>query len=223
VNQLPTRSFVAAALTIAATCAACKRTPLPGQAGTVVAAGSPAPSSGPALSSEPPAPYRVASYPGGGVFVGDVATCSASMLTAASGTRWTRALPRCDGVLEIAVAADSTAYARTGTGLVAFTPEGVERWRNAVGTEPVPRAILAPVTTADSLVVVAANPRLVLGFKGDGKEAFRFSPNAPERIVAPLARGLTEGVVLVTDAAVYLVGTDGTTHMRVAPVPVRKL
>ena len=121
------------------------------------------------------------------------------------------------------MAPDSTAYARTGTGLAAFSPEGVELWRNAVGTEPVPRAIFAPVTTADSLVVVAASPRLVLGFKGDGKEAFRFSPNAPERIVAPLARGQSEGVVAVTDGAVYLVGTDGATHMHVAPVPVRKL
>ena len=192
----------------------CKRPPPPVPAGPGVGSN--------ANANEPSAKGGVVAYPGGMALVGDVGQCEVMQVGGGAGVTWRRSLAPCDGRLAIAVAPDSTAYARTASALVAFSMNGAERWRIAVGSEPVPAAIFAPATTLDSLVVVASSSHAALAVKGDGSEAWRFRVSEDEPIVAPPAPGGGEGALVLTVRAVYLVGSDGGVHWRrdvVAPPP----
>jgi outer membrane protein assembly factor BamB len=132
------------------------------------------------------------------------------------GLRWHASLPRCGGITEVVIARDSTAYVRTSFGLHAFTVEGSERWRMSVGGSPVPRNIFTPTVTPDSLVVVASSPRVVIAFRPDGQESFRFTlPDNESLVTAPLGNN-TEGVLLLSSQALYALGADGTLRWRKA-------
>ncbi len=157
---------------------------------------------------------QLASFPGGAALVVDPKACELSMLGEQPGRRWTRSIGRCNGVLDAVVAPNSFAYARTATELVALAPDGAERWRTAVGATPIARVLARPAATLDSLVVVAVSPRALAAFKPDGKTAWRFEVEGGESLVtAPEGSG-TEGVLLVTSAAAYSVGSDGTLRWR---------
>jgi outer membrane protein assembly factor BamB len=164
--------------------------------------------------------HSVASFPGGAVLVGDATSCTMARIENEVGTRWQRSLPACDGRLAVAVAPDSTAFARTGSGLVAIGADGVEKWRLAVGNDPVPDALFAPGVTLDSLVVVSRARNAVVAFKADGNEAWRFQLADEEPLVAAPIGGAGEGTVITTAVAVYLVGSDGATRFRrTLPIP----
>jgi hypothetical protein len=159
------------------------------------------------------ATHAVASFPGGAVLVGDAAACVMSRVEK-EGVRWTAKLPVCEGRLAVAIAPDSTAFARTGSGLVAIGSDGVERWRVAVGNDPIADPLFPPGVTLDSLVVVSRSRNTVVAFKADGNEAWRFQLGDDEPLVSAPIGGAGEGTIITTGAAVYLVGSDGATRFR---------
>jgi hypothetical protein len=149
---------------------------------------------------------RIASYPSGGAFVGDPAACSVSRVH--EETKWTRTLAGCEGGLEVAVALDSIAIARTAAVLVGFDPDGSEVWHVTPGAPPPPAVLAAPTVTRDSSVVIAISPDQVVSYR-KGREAWRFVlPPNDALVAAPLANQ-TEGVLLLTRRGVRAIGADG--------------
>jgi hypothetical protein len=138
------------------------------------------------------------------------------MMDGDQGVRWRAMLPRCGGVAEPVIARDSTVYVRTTYGLHAISVNGVERWRMAVSANPVPRGVFAPTVTADSMVVVASSTRVVVAFKPDGQEGFRFTLPDDESLIAAPVGNSTEGILLLSTQAIYALGADGTLRWRKA-------
>jgi hypothetical protein len=177
-------------------------------------------------TSSVPAPSHAAATshiltpcPNGTVIVANAAACTVS-LVGRDGPRWTRMLPSCNHVMEVAVAADSMVYARTERLLVAFANDGTEAWKMALG-EVVPSALVLPATTRNSLVVVAVSPSSITAYTAAGTQAWNMRLPSDEAMTeAPIA-SLTEGLVLVTSSATYFVGGDGTMRSRHPHAAVR--
>lgn len=186
---------------------ACKRAPPPGSGNVELA-----PNSAP--TGESWATATVVAYPGGDALVADARSCNVSRVDGKVGVRWQRTITPCDGRLATAIAADSTAFVRSASSLVAISPEGAERWHLAVGSETVPRAIFAPATTLDSQVVVAATIHGVVAYKNDGEESWRFRVGDDEQLLSPPTAGLGEGAFVLTSRALYLVTSDGSVRWR---------
>jgi hypothetical protein len=196
----------------------CRRDPPPGSGDVETTPTSKTNASGAFRSDETPQ-RKIANFPGGAALVADPAQCSVSMLDGEQGVRWHAALPRCGGIADLVVAHDSTAYVRTLMGLHAFSIDGGERWRIAVGANPVPRSIFAPAVTPDSAIVVASSTRVVVAFRPDGQEQFRFQLPDDETLIAPPVGNATEGVLLLTSQAVYALGAEGQVRWRKATGP----
>lgn len=193
---------------------ACKRTPPPGS-GAVETTGVPA-----GRADDLGRAHTMTPFPSAAVLVTDATTCTVARYEGtAKAALWSLALPQCDGVLEAVVAPDSVSFVRTPTGLVAIGPDGKERWRLGVGTDPVPRALMVPAVTPDSMVIVASTTRMVMAFKGEGVQAWRFSVAEDETLVAPPLGSHGEGVFLLTNRAIYNIGSDGTLRFRKAQTP----
>ena len=172
----------------------------------------------PTASAVPKAPAAVSQqqihgYPNGSVLVVDPAACRLQAIDGGA-ARWTRNYPTCAGLLEAAVARDSTVYARAGRDLASLDKEGRERWRIQVEGAELPRTIAAPTTLADSRVALAESPRSVTVFDADGRPAWRFSVPTEEALVAPPQGLPTEGLALLTGAASYVLGAEGEMRSR---------
>lgn len=194
---------------IGAGSAACKRTP-PEGSGAIETTGIK-----PAKGDDLARAHTMTAFPSGAVLVSDTTTCTVSRYENTSkGALWSVILPQCEGVLEAVVAPDSVSYIRSPSGLVAISPDGKEKFRLGVGTDPLPRALMVPAVTPDSLVIVASTARVVLAFKGEGVQAWRFSVGEDETLVASPLGSHGEGVFLLTNRAIYNVGSDGTLRYR---------
>jgi outer membrane protein assembly factor BamB len=160
-------------------------------------------------------PQQHRSYPNGAVLILEPTVCRVQAI--GSGKQlWTRNYPGCGGLLESAIARDSTAFVRAGRELAALGNEGRERWRIKLEGDQIPRAIAAPTTLADSRVVIAESPRAVAVLDADGRPAWRFSVPTEEVLVAPPEGLATEGLALLTGVASYVLGADGELRSRVA-------
>jgi outer membrane protein assembly factor BamB len=158
-------------------------------------------------------PRQILSYPGGAILVLDPAACRVQAI-AAGKQLWTRNIPACRGLLEVAIARDSTAYVRADRELAALEPGGAERWRVSLEGEEPPRAIASPTTLADSRAVLAESPRSIAVYDSDGRVAWRFSVPTEEALVAPPQGLPTEGVTLLTGVASYVLGAEGELRWR---------
>jgi outer membrane protein assembly factor BamB len=191
--------------------AACKERAPPAGSGaieTTPSAGA-SPSSAPAVTS----PERIVSFPGGALLVAEPGRCRLRAVSA--GTQlWSRTFAACNGLLEPAIARDSTAYVRAGAELAAIELGGAERWRVRVEGDAIPRAIARPTTLADSRAVIAESPRSVAAYDAKGRPAWRFSLPSDETLVAPPEGLPTEGVALLGGASSYLLGADGKLRWR---------
>jgi hypothetical protein len=194
---------------------ACKRTP-PKGSGAIETTGQSPGKGGDDLGRG----HTMAPFPSGAVLVTDATTCTVSRFEGISkGALWSVILPQCEGVLEAAIAPDSVSFVRTPTALVAIGPDGKERWRLSVGNEPLPRGLMVPAVTLDSMVIVASTSRVVMAFKNEGVQAWRFSVGEDETLVAPPLGSRGEGVFLLTNRAIYNVGSDGTLRYRKPQAP----
>jgi outer membrane protein assembly factor BamB len=161
------------------------------------------------------AAQTMAAFPGGAVLVGDPVTCAASRFEATTkGAMWSVVISLCEGIMVAAVAPDSVSYVRVRGALVAIDANGKQSWKIPVGDEPIPGALLAPAVTLDSRVVVATGSRVVVAFKNDGTQAWRFGVAEDEVLVASPMASRGEGIFLLTNHAVYNLGADGTLRFR---------
>jgi hypothetical protein len=197
---------VAIVIAVACSVVACKRTPPPGS-GAIETTGMQPGGDGASRA------YTMTPFPGGAVLVTDAITCTVARYeVTAKGAQWTALVPQCQGALEAVVAPDSVSYVRTPAALVAIAPDGKEKWRANV--DNVSRALLTPAVTPDSLVIVAASARVVIGFRNDGSQAFRFSVAEDETLMTSPLGSRGEGVFLLTNRALYNVGSDGAVRYR---------
>lgn len=157
---------------------------------------------------------RLAIYPGGALLLGEPAVCRVSAIES-DRVRWMREFASCGGLVELAVANDSTAYVRTGDQLFAIDFDGRERWRTSFDAQ-VPRAIATPTAMLDSRAVVATSPHSISAYQLDGKPAWRFSTPTNETIMAAPSGMRTEGVGVATSHAAYVLGPAGELRWREA-------
>jgi hypothetical protein len=189
------------------------RTPPPGSGAVET---TPSASSAPASAQARAMPRTVVGFPGGAVLDVDPARCELRVIDD-HGPRWVRELPGCRGVLSATIASDSTVYVRTRDSLRQFSFEGDQRW--SVPVSEVDREIAHPTTLRDSRPVLATSPREITVFSSTGNPAWRFALPAGEVLGAGPSGLAMEGVVLASRNAVYVVGSNGQLHFRVAANP----
>lgn len=154
-----------------------------------------------------------ATYPNGNALVARVEDCALAMLGPGAEEHWVRrAGSDCGGILQIAVAQNSQAFARTATELRAFAPNGDPIWTAAV--DRVPPSLAAPAVAPDSSVIVVGSSRTALAFNPDGERIWTFKIDGDEKIIASPVGRPTEGVLVFTTAAVYALAPDGTVRWR---------
>lgn len=194
-------------------CGCTPRKPPPGSGAVET---KPAPS---ASTSEAPArasSRTIAGFPGGAVLDVDASRCELRVIDD-HGPRWIRQFPACNGVLEAVIASDSSVYARGPDDVKLFSFEGEQRWSAPVGR--VDRELMKPTTLRDSRLVVATSPREITVFSATGNPAWRFALPAGETLQLAPSGLATEGVVLASKNAVYIVGSNGQLRFRVASNP----
>jgi len=163
-------------------------------------------------------PQQHRSSPNGAVLILEPTACRIQAIQSGKHL-WSRDFPACAGLLEFAIARDSTTFVRAGPELAALDSRGRERWRIKLEGDRIPRAIAAPTTLADSRVVVAESPRTVMALDAEGHPVWRFSVPREEMLVAPPEGLMTEGLALLTGVASYLLGADGALRSRVMTTP----
>jgi hypothetical protein len=160
------------------------------------------------------------SYPSGYALVGRAAECRVSMLGRAPTERWEYVVGDCGGVLNVAVAPNSTAFARSATELIAFAPDGKRAWTTNV--DKVQPELSELTVTLDSMVIAVSSPNTVVAFRSDGTAAWTFKLEGEEHIASSPHRSEAEGALVTTNAAVYALGADGAVRWRntlAAPTP----
>src|SRR5688572_22098741 len=163
------------------------------------------PSAAPAAPPPPHDTFEMASYPGGTALTSSSATCKVTMLGRGRAERWEYSVGDCGGILFVAVAPNSVAFARSATELVAFAPDGKRPWAASVGRDPA--GLARPAVTLDSLVVTVTSPSTVVAYKADGGQAWSFKVEGEEQIVTSPTRSEAEGALIVTNAAVYTIAS----------------
>jgi hypothetical protein len=128
--------------------------------------------------------------------------------------RWGQDLPGCGGVLEAVVAMDSVSYIRTATAVAAFDLDGGKRWSALLEPGTLPATLLAPTVLADSRVALAVTPRKVTVYERDGSLAWGFAVPSSEAFAAAPAGMKTEGLVVSTSHATYLLSAAGEVRWR---------
>lgn len=158
---------------------------------------------------------RVAACPNGSVLSTDPKACRVSLLHDGI-VRWDRELAGCAGLIETAVAPDSTVYVRTPKTISAFSPDGALTWASKLDDPTIPRGISVPTALADSRVALASGKKALVVYERDGKVSWTFSPPSEEEIVTAPEGMKTEGVIMMTSQATYYLGATGEIRWRIA-------
>lgn len=195
---------------------ACLERPPPPGSGAVETT----PTGSAARAGAPPAAAgpRVYACPNGSVLATDPKTCRVALLHDGI-VRWDRELSGCAGLLEAAVAPDSTAYVRTPKTLSSFSPDGALTWTVKLDDPTLPRTIAAPAPLADSRVAIAGSKKSLIVHDRDSKVSWTFSPPSEEEILAPPEGMKTEGIIVMTSQATYYLGATGEIRWRIARNP----
>ncbi len=156
-------------------------------------------------------PLRFACFPDGNVAIADLAACTVARVSADAEV-WRVPIPGCAQYLEVAVARDSSVFARTAGATISLASDGRTIWSHPTPT--VPPSIASPATTLGSLLVLATSPTSVAAYPANGPEAWQFDLPAGETLVTSPVGSLGEGVVLLSETATYFIGADGTIRGR---------
>jgi outer membrane protein assembly factor BamB len=193
--------------------------------GAVVACDRPPPPGSGALETTPPGSAQrapeiasmpaVLSFPNGSVALTDPGACTVRLFR--DGARaWEREFAGCAGFLEVAVALDSSLYARDGKSLTAIEHSGATRWTIPLKERPSFAAIATPTALADSRAALATDARTVTVYERDGTVAWNFAPPAGEILVTAPQGMKTEGLVALTTRAAYYLSASGEIRWRLA-------
>lgn len=179
---------------------------------------------GPPSPAPAAAPRRaIVPYPNGDALLVDPGGCAVARFAGEATVAWARQIPRCSGQLVAAVAPNSYAYVRSSDALIAFTHDGTEAWRTDAPN--VPAAIATPAAMPNSTAVAAVSPRTIVAHAPDGQRAWSFDISGSETLTSAPRGSSTEGLLLVTEVAVYAVTSHGELRWRTklpgsaAPVP----
>lgn len=170
--------------------------------------------SGARASLPAPSEPRILACPNGSVLTSDPKTCRISLLHGGI-LRWDRELAGCAGLIDAAVAPDSTVYIRTPKTLSAFSPDGVLTWNGKLDDPAIPHSISKPTSLPDSRVALAAGKKSLIVYERDGKISWSFSPPSEEEIVTSPEGMKTEGVIMMTSQATYYLGATGEIRWRI--------
>ncbi|MEI8254810.1 MAG: hypothetical protein WCJ30_03975 [Deltaproteobacteria bacterium] len=157
---------------------------------------------------------------GGAQAIGDRLTCTVALYQLATEV-WRRALSGCDMGLSVAIRFDRVVLARTEQLMVAYDPDGAERWRLTLDEGEPPPGLSDITVLRDSSAAVAVSPTSVMGVTADGRASWRFELPADTPILAPPRATETEGLVLATRAGALWLHNDGTFAGRYTVAPAR--
>ncbi|MEI8255833.1 MAG: PQQ-binding-like beta-propeller repeat protein [Deltaproteobacteria bacterium] len=138
--------------------------------------------------------------------IADLSTCTVTVYVSGR-PAWRRAVPECAEFLEGAIAPDSAAFVRTRGLVVAFEPDGRERWRVGVDDADVTAETARPAALPDSRVALATDRHTVLVLDRDGSNALRVTFPTRERLLESPRGSATDGFVAMTDRGLYFVGS----------------
>lgn len=158
---------------------------------------------------------KVLACPNGAVLTTDPKTCRIALLHDGI-VRWDRKIADCAGLIEAAVAPDSTVYVRAPNTLSSFSPDGALAWAVKLDDPTIRRHLALPTPLADSRVALAAGMKSLIVYERDGKISWTFSPPSEEEIVAAPEGMKTEGVIMMTSGATYYLGSTGEIRWRIA-------
>ncbi len=143
------------------------------------------------------------------VVLGDRPTCTVALFARALAS-WRHVLPGCEKGLAVAMRPDGVVLARIENLLVAWSPDGAERWRLELGGREGDHSFARIAVLPDSHIVVAVDPTLIVNVSEQGRESWRFALPADAMLVAPPVALRTEGLVLFTRSGALFLHSDGT-------------
>ncbi len=169
---------------------------------------------GPRPPSTPSPPLRrtLVAYPNGDGLLVDSQRCFVARVAGTDDAAWTRTVSECGGLLHAVVAPNSFAYVRSARALLALSHDGSEVWRSDLAS--VPAAIAVPAAMPNSAVVTAVSPRTIVAYSPTGQKAWSFDISGAETLTSSPLGSATEGLLLVTEAAVYAVTSQGELRWR---------
>jgi outer membrane protein assembly factor BamB len=210
-NRIESRAMLRPYHVLALIAASCHEPgPMTG-AGPSATATASEPSAG--ASAGPASQPSIVTHPNGMVVITDPQACRLEAFVAGE-RRWAHQLSGCGGILEAVAAADSASYVRTAATLAAFEPDGGQRWSTLLEQSALPAPLLSPTTLADSRAAVALSPRKMVVYEHDGRVGWSYSSPSDESFVAPPMGMKTEGVIVSTSRATYLLSATGEIRWR---------